>query len=128
VPARGKPREACVVYRASGSARFQQWAVVERGEDAVIGDCGLELLEGGPNVELGFHFARQYWGQGYATEAAGACLEWGFKELDRLRIVAIVDPENAASARVLQKIGMERDGWATHFGRQWHFYRPAGSS
>lgn len=101
---------------------FSKWAVAERSSGAVIGDCGLKLLEGGPDVELGFHFAREYWGQGYATEAARACLDWGLRELDRDAIVAIVDPENAASVRVLEKIGMERDGWTTHFGRQWHFY------
>jgi [ribosomal protein S5]-alanine N-acetyltransferase len=114
---------------------FSKWAVVERVSGAVIGDCGLKVLEDGPDVELGFHLARQYWGRGYATEAATACLDWGFENLDRNRIVAIVDPRNAASVRVLEKIGMSRHGWATHFGRDWHLYvappaaiRPAAPS
>jgi [ribosomal protein S5]-alanine N-acetyltransferase len=101
---------------------FSKWAVLERVNGAVIGDCGLKVLEDGPDVELGFHVARQYWGRGYATEAASACLNWGFENLDRNRIVAIVDPRNAASVRVLEKIGMNRHGWATHFGRDWHLY------
>jgi ribosomal-protein-alanine N-acetyltransferase len=101
---------------------FSKWAVVDGAGGAVIGDCGLKFLEGGQDIELGFHFARRYWGRGYATEAAQACLEWGLGELGRERIVAIVDPANAASVRVLEKIGMQRQGWSSHFGRYWHLY------
>jgi [ribosomal protein S5]-alanine N-acetyltransferase len=101
---------------------FSKWAVLERKTGAVIGDCGLKFLEGEPDIELGFHIARRYWGRGYATEAARACLHWGLEELGRERILAIVDPANAASARVLEKIGMRRQGWSSHFGRDWHLY------
>jgi RimJ/RimL family protein N-acetyltransferase len=53
---------------------FSKWAVIEKATGGLIGDCGLQFLDGGPDVELGFHLGRGYWGQGYATEAASACL------------------------------------------------------
>ena len=59
---------------------FSKWGVGERS-GALVGDCGVQLLEGGPDVELGFHLRRSVWGRGYATEAARACLEASFAGL-----------------------------------------------
>jgi [ribosomal protein S5]-alanine N-acetyltransferase len=100
---------------------FSKWAVIEKENGQLVGDCGLQYLDGGPEIELGFHFARSRWGRGYATEAASACLRWANQE--RLgRVVAIVDPDNLASVRVLEKIGMRADGTRTYLGREWRFY------
>jgi ribosomal-protein-alanine N-acetyltransferase len=100
---------------------FSKWAVVERESGAVIGDCGLQYLDGGPDIEIGFHIVRSRWGRGYATEAARACLIWARVERPE-RIVAIVDPANVASVRVLEKLGLQPEGTAAHFGREWHLY------
>ena len=81
------------------------WAAVEKTKGKVIGACGFNLFEGGPELELVYHFALAYWGRGYATEAARACLNYAFEELGAPRIVASTDPKNLASQRVLEKLG-----------------------
>jgi ribosomal-protein-alanine N-acetyltransferase len=59
---------------------------------------------------MGFTIARAYWGQGYGTEAAEALVRFVFDQLKVVRIEALCLPENLASARVLQKIGMQYEG------------------
>ena len=62
---------------------FSKWAVVERRSSGILGDCGLQYLDGGPEIELGFHIGRSYWGHGYATRLRRLVL------LGRALIVAI---------------------------------------
>lgn len=100
---------------------FSKWAVTEAASGAVIGECGVHYLEGGPDIELGYKLARAYWGQGLAAEAARACPGWALAERPE-RVVAIVDPANIRSARILGKIGMVPDGTLTRFGHTWNFY------
>ena len=69
----------------------------------------------GPEVEIAWIFGRQYWGKGYATEAARACLDYGLGELGIERIVAIIFPENAPSIRVAEKLGMTCEGLARYY-------------
>jgi RimJ/RimL family protein N-acetyltransferase len=96
---------------------FGLWAV--EAEGAVVGVCGLMLVEGvGPDVELVYAFERPAWGKGYATEAAGACLEAGFGALGLDRIVALAYPENTASINVMRKLGMRPAGTAFVYGRR----------
>jgi RimJ/RimL family protein N-acetyltransferase len=101
---------------------FSKWGVVERASGRLIGDCGIQLLEGGPDVELGFHLRTSAWGRGYATEAAGACLDAAFTDLGLERVIAIVAPGNAASVRVLHKIGMRPSGEREALGRTWDLF------
>ena len=62
---------------------FGLWAVELRATGEFIGDCGLVYVEGkGPEVEVAYHFAKEWWGRGLATEAATACLDYGFKDID----------------------------------------------
>jgi RimJ/RimL family protein N-acetyltransferase len=83
---------------------FGRWAVLDKASSRMIGLCGLRLLEDTP--ELFYAFAKDYWGQGIATESARACLRYGFEELGFDRIVAASRHANAASLQVLKKIGM----------------------
>jgi [ribosomal protein S5]-alanine N-acetyltransferase len=94
---------------------FGMWIAAERASGRIIGHCGLQRLESGDDVEVGYYLGRTAWGHGYATELARACLRFGFVDRDLSRIVAVVRLENQPSRRVLEKIGMrhERDG---------HFY------
>jgi [ribosomal protein S5]-alanine N-acetyltransferase len=96
---------------------FSAWAVVERQTADVIGDAGFGIFEPTGDVELGYTLARPYWGRGYATEAAGACLEAGLAHIAAVRIVAVVDEANAASLRVADRIGMPRIGTIEAHGR-----------
>src|SRR5712692_1765909 len=67
----------------------------------------LQLLDGTSEVEVGYRLAKRFWGMGLASEAAQASLRFGFQELALDRIVAVVHPENVASQRVLEKIGLK---------------------
>lgn len=86
------------------------WATVEKQRGRVIGACGFNLFEGGPDLELVYHFARLYWGRGYATEAVGACLSYARENLVAPRIVASILPPHSASQRVLEKAGFVYEG------------------
>ena len=89
---------------------FAFWAVEEGATGRLVGEVGLQLLEGrGPEVEVGWCLSRDAWGAGYATEAAAAWLEAGFAELGLERVLAVVLPDNAPSRRVCQKLGMRED-------------------
>lgn len=87
---------------------FSSWAVVERRTGRLVGDVGFGIFKPTGDVELGYSLARDCWGRGYATEAARACLAAASTHLDARRIVAVVDVENEASLRVLERIGMTR--------------------
>ena len=97
---------------------FGPLAVVERAAGALIGEGGLQLLEDGPDIELTYTLARVFWGRGYATEAATALLGWGFEGLRLERIVGVAYPENVASQRVLEKVGMRRAGLRDCYGAE----------
>lgn len=94
---------------------FTMWTVEEKATRAVVGVAGLMPVEKkGPEIEIGYHFRKDRWGRGYATEVARACLDFGFDRGLR-RIVGLVAPENAASRRVLEKCGMTYEGRAHHY-------------
>ena len=97
---------------------FAMWAVIERESGRPVGDCGLQLLEGGPEVELGYHLTLASRGRGYTTEAARACLAYGLEKVGLDRIVAVAWPGNGASQRVMQKCGMRLVGAGFHYGHE----------
>jgi ribosomal-protein-alanine N-acetyltransferase len=108
---------------------FSKWAVAGKASGTVIGECGVHYLEDGPDIELGYRLARAYWGQGFAAEAAQACLDRALAERPE-RVVAIVDHANIRSARILRRIGTVQDGIFSRFGHRWDFYvatRPSGT-
>lgn len=99
---------------------------VERREDgAVIGFCGLK--PGAPDtpiadeIEIGWMFARAHWGQGFAREAASACLDWVWTNRDVPRVVAITAACNIASRTLMERLGM---AWVADFE---HAIHAAGS-
>jgi ribosomal-protein-alanine N-acetyltransferase len=83
---------------------FSMWALAERSSGTLVGDVGFLIYEDG--VEIGWHLCRSAWGQGYATEAARAALAYGFEELGFTRVSAFTELANAASIRVIEKLGM----------------------
>jgi RimJ/RimL family protein N-acetyltransferase len=112
-------------YREHG---FSFWAVVEKASGRVIGSCGLKYLDGGPLIEVGYHFARSAWGKGYATEGATACVRYGFDKMQLQRIMGVVDPLNFASQRVLEKSGLTFQGMGHYYNHDVRVYavdRPA---
>lgn len=85
---------------------FALGMVALRADRTPIGMCGLIRREALPDVDLGYAFLPAYRGQGYAREAAAAWLAQGLGTLGLKRIVAFTDPDNTASCRVLEAIGM----------------------
>jgi len=97
---------------------FSLWAVQRRDDAAVIGMAGLMAmgadLPPGPAIEVGWRFAPDAWGHGYATEAARAAVAWGFAQRPEVaEIIAITAVGNLRSQAVMRRIGMtpqpERD-------------------
>jgi ribosomal-protein-alanine N-acetyltransferase len=92
------------------------WAVTPLAGGALMGRCGLFFIGDTGETEIDFLFGREHWGRGYATEAASAVLAWGFAHIDIPAIVGIVHPENVASKRVLEKIGLVWTRKDVYFG------------
>ncbi|MFF2346884.1 GNAT family N-acetyltransferase [Pseudarthrobacter sp. NPDC058119] len=84
--------------------------IVETHDGEFIGDCGLtwQQVNGAQKLEVGYHVRSDLHGQGYATEAAAACRDYARKDLVAQELIAIVHPDNRASERVAEKIGMRR--------------------
>jgi RimJ/RimL family protein N-acetyltransferase len=85
---------------------FGLFAMVEKATDAFVGICGLQYLDNTSEIEVGYRLARSFWGRGLATEAARACLHYGFEQLGLERIVAVIQPSNLPSKSVVEKIGL----------------------
>jgi ribosomal-protein-alanine N-acetyltransferase len=92
------------------------WAVELREEPGLIGWNGLQYLPETDEVEVGYLLSHANWGQGLAAEGAREGLRFGFQELGLDEIVGIVHPENWASQRVLEKLGMVRTARTEYFG------------
>lgn len=84
------------------------WAMILKREQKLIGDCGFlpQEVDGVLELEVGYHVNRQYWGQGFAPEAAKACFEYGFHTLGKQRMISMIRPENLPSRRVAEKNGL----------------------
>ncbi len=96
-------------YNTTGVGR---WAVIEKETKSFIGWCGLRLyndmtFNNKTNFyDIGYRLLPKYWGKGYATESAKACLNYAFSTLNLNTIYGITEKENAASHAVLLKIGL----------------------
>jgi [ribosomal protein S5]-alanine N-acetyltransferase len=94
---------------------YGNWGIrLRNNPDAIIGWCAfapkessLLVLDSVDGIIFGFAFHPDYWGSGYATECAKACLEVGFEKLGFSQVFSSIHPSNLASQRVLEKIGMQ---------------------
>jgi [ribosomal protein S5]-alanine N-acetyltransferase len=84
-----------------------QFAVLPRGEDAIIGYCGFfHHAEVPGEIEIGYRLHPDYWNRGLITEAARAVRDHGFRDRKLSRVISLVHPENIPSRRVAEKNGM----------------------
>lgn len=78
----------------------------------------IDVRPQGQRVEIGYVLARAFWNHGYITEAAQAMVDWALRQPEIFRVWAVCDVDNVASSRVLEKIGMRREGvlrrWIIH--------------
>ena len=102
------------------------WLVQLREGGTPIGMCGLLKRDNLDDIDIGFAYLPEYWGQGYGYEAAAAVMDHGRRVLGIPRIVAIVSPDNAGSIRLLEKIGLmfERNIDFHGEGRETSLYVP----
>jgi ribosomal-protein-alanine N-acetyltransferase len=98
-------------WHMHGHPKFPElglWATIYKETGKFIGRCGLLpwTIEGQQEVEVAYTIAREFWGQGLATEAAQSIVHHGFEKLGYRRLISLIEPENIASQRVAEKIGM----------------------
>ena len=98
------------------------FAVTLRDAEEFIGCVGLHVKADHDHAELGYWIGVPYWGNGYATEAAGAVLRFGFETLPLNRVFAMHFSRNPASGRVLQKLGMRHEGTLRQHLKKWNEY------
>jgi ribosomal-protein-alanine N-acetyltransferase len=89
---------------------FGPWVMIHKAHQAFIGHCGLKFWPESTEVEVFCALDKRYWGQGLATEGARASLRYGFEALKLNCTMAATLPENQASRRVLEKIGLVFEG------------------
>jgi RimJ/RimL family protein N-acetyltransferase len=85
---------------------FGRMACIEKSSGRLVGFSGLKYLEDLREVDVGYRFLPDCWGKGYATESAHALMQDGIDKHGITRIIGLVQPENAASVRVLNKLGL----------------------
>lgn len=109
-------------YRDDG---FGLWIVEDRATGAFLGTVGptLQLVDDGEHVEIGWHTRPGRKGEGIAPEAATAARDWAFANLDVDHLISLVRPENPASGRVAEKIGMHVDREVDYKGLRHRVYR-----
>lgn len=95
--------------------QFGIWGILDKSNHKFIGQCGLRFLADTTELELVYAVTKAYWGQGIATEAAIASIQYGFDELNAKKIVALAVPKNIASQKVMQKIGMKYEKSAFYY-------------
>ncbi|NRA11750.1 MAG: GNAT family N-acetyltransferase [Crocinitomicaceae bacterium] len=88
---------------------YGRWAVIYKPDNKLIGFAGLKYLIEIDESDIGFRFLPEYWGKGIATEASLPIIDYGFEKLGLKRIIGIAMPDNIASCKVLEKIGLTFD-------------------
>jgi [ribosomal protein S5]-alanine N-acetyltransferase len=101
---------------------FGSCVMIWKETGAFIGSAGLQPLEDTGEIEVGYSLMKKYWGQGIATEAARAWMDFGFREKGLDRIVAVAVVENKASQRIMKKLGMRYEKSEEHWGEICNFY------
>jgi RimJ/RimL family protein N-acetyltransferase len=94
------------------------YAVTLKDSDELIGDCGIvkQHVAGETSLEVGYHFRRDQWGHGYASEAAHACIGLAFHAFGADKVISLIRPENLPSRRVAERNGMKLERQVTHYG------------
>ena len=89
---------------------FGFWVVERKSDRAFLGRVGLWRPEGWPGTELGWALDQPFWGQGYATEACQAALDYSFATYHLAKLISLIEPEHRSSHRLAERLGMARGG------------------
>jgi RimJ/RimL family protein N-acetyltransferase len=104
----------CIRVWQDGSAFV--WVIIRKADDQLLGM--VEIQVSGFKAEMGYVLAKAYWGKGYMPKAAQAVVNWAMEQDEIFRVGAVCDVDNPASARVMEKVGMQKEGvlkrWIMH--------------
>jgi RimJ/RimL family protein N-acetyltransferase len=105
--------------------RYGLHALIEKKSGEFVGQCGLltQTIDGGDELEIGYHLIPRYWGNGYAIEAARAFKQIGFEYNLAESIISIIDLENIPSQKVARRNGMTRESQTKFMGMDVFIYR-----
>jgi len=100
------------------------WAMVLKYSEELIGDCGCvyQHVDGSRHLEIGYHVRRDIWNQGYATEAARACMDYAFGRIGAQKVISLIKPENVNSRRVAEKNELTVEKMVLWFGNEHCMY------
>lgn len=101
---------------------FGQCAMLWKETGEPIGTSGLQPLEDSGEIEVGYSLKKEFWRRGLGYECAMAWLDWGFNRAGLDRIVAVTDPANVGSWRIMEKCGMTFEGETRHYDMTVKFY------
>ncbi|MGQ0540612.1 MAG: GNAT family N-acetyltransferase [Blastocatellia bacterium] len=101
---------------------FGMCAMLWKENGKMIGSAGIQPLDGTDEIEVGYSMIKEFWGLGIGTEAARGWLDFGFRNAGLERIVAVADIDNAASRRIMEKLGMKYEKTEYHYGADCAFY------
>lgn len=125
-----KDREETVQWvdwnvKSYGEHGYGLWAAIRKDTMSFAGQCGLVMqrdVDESDEVEIGYSFVRAHWNCGFATEAAIACRDFGFRDLNLGHLVSLIHPDNGASKRVAEKVGMSFEKAIDRWGKRTHVY------
>ena len=124
------PQVACEQDFARTFYRYQnnlggKQAVILKGSSKLIGLCGLlvQKVEGVQEIEIAYSLLPDYWGKGYASEAAEMCSKYGFEHLGVTSLISIIQVDNVPSQKVALRLGMFSDKMTTYGGNEVYIYR-----
>jgi len=109
---------ASIIAQYAASSGYGTWAVNEKAGGKFIGWVCLKNLDNTEEIEIGYRLLKEFWKVGLATEVAREILRYGFEDLGLERIVAVANPENAASQKVLARIGLGFEKYAYHYKKK----------
>ncbi|WP_372508770.1 GNAT family N-acetyltransferase [Pseudalkalibacillus decolorationis] len=100
------------------------WAVELKKDQTFVGQCGIvpQKVNGIIQMEIGYSFIREFWGNGFATEAAKSCLNYGFQTCQYPKMISLITPNNTPSIAVAQRIGMKKECQIIKWDRPIHVY------
>ncbi len=113
------------VFKSYREKNLGPWAILSKKSNDLMGYCGLypqKNVAGRDEIELLYALKKQYWHKGYATEAARGVHQYGSRELRLTRFVSLVAPDNVASAKVAQKVGMTLEREIVMWDKPCHLY------
>ena len=97
---------------------YGHFAAEEKSSGKLVGRIGFLNPAGWPGFELGWTLGREFWGRGYASEAARRALKYAFEDLDRDHVISLIYPDNKPSIKVAERLGEKLEGKTELFGKE----------